>query len=410
MAEGVGGDRSVVMLTADRQIDRRILLGMDSLEAAGWSVTTIAMPVENKADDDHRVVRIGSGDFAAGRETLVLDAYRWVRGHLPMNGHAMRLMKRLAWRYLVDQESFYTRLFYGTASRYAPRVFVANDLPMLPVAKRLALERGARLVYDSHELYSEQEFSPWEKRRWSEIEARHIGACDAVITVNPSIASELERRYGIDHVNVILNADRCGAHLQRTRVLHRKFGLADDRQVLLLQGGLSAGRNLEVLVDAMAHVRNASVVLVVLGDGLLLDRLRARAAPMASSGRVYFHPAVPQRDLPAFTAAADAGIIPYQATCLNNFYCTPNKLFEFIAAGIPVLASDLPEISRLVRGNDIGLVGDMGSAGKIAALIDDFFGDPQRLAAWRDNLSTVRADICWETEERKLVKIYQALR
>ena len=399
------------MLTADRQIDRRILLQADSLEAAGWTVKIIAMPLDAPVADDRRVVRVGAGGSGAKRENRVLDAYRWVRRHVPMNGALMRFMKRMAWRYLVDQESFHTRLFYSTATQHAATVFVAHDLPMLPVARRVAAEQGARLVYDSHELYCEQEFSRKERTRWAEIEAQHIGACDAVITVNQSIATELERRYGLAKVNVILNAERCAGSPQVNRRFHALFGLAEDSKILLLQGGLSAGRNLEALVEAMRYVRDKSVVLIVLGDGLLLKKLRAIAMTGSGSGlaRVHFHRAVAQQDLPGFTVAADAGVVPYQATCLNNYFCTPNKLFEFIAAGIPVLGSDLPEIRNLVQGHDIGLVGDMGTAERMAELIDTFFGDRDRFANWQVNVRKARERVCWEVEERKLLEIYEAM-
>lgn len=403
-------NRSVVMLTADRQIDRRILLSAGSLEAAGWDITIIAMPMDGAATDDRRVVRIASKTGPLNRENRVLDAYRWVRGHLPMNGRLMRWMKRLAWRYLVDQESFYSKLFYSTASKYAPRVFVANDLPMLPVASQLAQRCGAKLVYDSHELYSEQEFTKREKRRWAEIEAKYIGTCDVVVTVNQSIATELEQRYGVSDVKVIYNAERTSQKLVASRWLHEVFDLQLEKKIVLLQGGLSAGRNLETLVDAMRYVQNPSVVLVVLGDGILLRSLQKMARQEGLTGRVYFHAAVPQNELLALTAAADAGVIPYQATCLNNRYCTPNKLFEFIAAGLPVLASDLPEIQRFVDGQQIGLVGDTGSPRKLAALIDGFFSDDHRFAAWKANVAVVRQRICWELEEKKLVEIYEALR
>ncbi|WP_041825737.1 glycosyltransferase [Laribacter hongkongensis] len=401
---------TIVMLTPDRQIDRRILLSTDSLEAAGWDVTIIAMPLDEPAIEERRVVRIGSNAGTVNRESRVLDAYRWVRGHLPMNGRLMRWMKRLAWRYLVDQESFYFKLFYSTASQYAPRVFVANDLPMLPVASQLAQKCGAKLVYDSHELYSEQEFSEREKRRWAEIEAKYIGACDVVITVNQSIATELEHRYGVSGVRVIYNAERTQNRPLVSRRFHETFGLSAEKKILLLQGGLSAGRNLEVLVDAMRYAQNLSLVLVVLGDGLLLNTLQQLVQQQDLVGRVYFHAAVPQNELLALTAAADAGVIPYQATCLNNRYCTPNKLFEFIALGLPVLATDLPEIRRFVEGQQIGLVGDTGSPRKLAALIDDFFSDDYRFATWKANVAVARQQICWELEGKKLVEIYEALR
>jgi glycosyltransferase involved in cell wall biosynthesis len=401
---------TVVMLTPDRQIDRRILLSADSLEAAGWDVTIIAMPLDKQASDDRRVVRIGSKAGPVNRENRVLEAYRWVRDHFPMNGILMRWMKRLTWRYLVDQESFYSKLFYSTASQYAPRVFVANDLPMLPVASQLAQKCGARLVYDSHELYSEQEFSERERRRWSEIEAKYISACDAVITINQSIATELEQRYGVSEIKVIYNAERMSQATSVTRRLHKLFGLPLEKKVVLLQGGLSAGRNLETLVAAMRYVKNPALVLVVLGDGILLRSLQKMVKRERLTERVYFHAAVPQHELLALTATADAGVIPYQATCLNNRYCTPNKLFEFISVGLPVLATDLPELRRFVVGQQIGVVGNTSSPRNIAALMDDFFSNEHRFATWKANVAAARRLICWEQEEKKLVEIYEAFR
>ena len=403
---------SIVMLTTDRQIDRRILLQADSLETAGWVVTIIAMPLDIKRDEDPRVIRIGSvgsDSIHAKKENLVLDVYQWIRHYLPMNSPLMRWIKRQAWCYWVDQESFYTKLFYNTVSRYSPRVFVAHDLPILPLAKQVADRCGARLVYDSHELYSEQALSEREKQRWAQIEAKYIGACDAVITVNLSIAMELERRYGIHGVKVIYNAERSCNTPIKTGFFHKIFDLSADKKILLFQGGLSAGRNLEVLVDAMEYIQNTSVVLVILGDGLFLKKLQAKTRAKALGTKVFFHPAAAQKDLVALTAQADAGVIPYQATCLNNHLCTPNKLFEFIAAGIPILASDLPEIRKIVEGQSIGLVGDTRTAKKLGSLIDAFFSDKQRLSCWQTNLSTVRRTICWEEEEKKLLDIYRAL-
>lgn len=404
-----GANRLVVMLTADRQIDRRITLEADSLEAAGWQVLIVGMPLDGGQDHDARVVRIGGAAGTARRENLVLAAYRWLRGCLPMNGAVMRWLKRMAWRYVVDQESFYTRLFLATALRYSPRVIVAHDLPMLPVAAKAARACGARLVYDSHELYSEQEFSEHERRNWAQIEARYIGACDVVITVNHSIAWELRRRYGLRDVQVICNAVPSLPVPAPNRRFHELFRLAPEKKVLLLQGGLSGGRNLEGLVAAMRYVRNPAVVLVILGDGVLSRRLGDRVAKDGLGQRVILKPAVPQAELLGLTTAADGGVIPYQATCLNNFYCTPNKLFEFVAAGVPILASDLPELRAMVHDRDIGMVGDMTAPQQIAGLIDSFFAEQERHARWRANLARVRSEVCWEVEGRKLVQLYGGL-
>ena len=401
----------VVMLTADRQIDRRILLEADSLGTAGWEVIILGMPLDpGQADVDPRVRRVGEAAVAAAQDNFIMGAYRFLRRCLPMNGFLMRGMKSFAWRYLFDQENFFVRLFAGSAFRYSPKIFVAHDLPMLPVARQAAERCGAKLVYDSHELYSEQEFSRQEKQRWAEIEAKHVGACDAVITVNPSIATELEHRHGLQRVHVVYNAERLQRGLTRQWRFHERFGLASGVKVLLFQGGLSAGRNIEALVEAFGAIQNSMTHLVIMGDGQLRARLKAIADHARCADKVHFHPAVSQHDLLDFTASADAGVIPYQATCLNNRYCTPNKLFEFIAAGVPILASNLPEIERIVSTYSIGMVGDLSTSRSIASIVDEFFCDGARMQKWRTNAEEARSAICWEREGSKIVEIFEALK
>jgi glycosyltransferase involved in cell wall biosynthesis len=399
-------NRLVVMLTADRQIDRRITLQADSLESYGWRVVIVGMPLDRGQDQDARVVRIGSEGYMARRENLVLSSYRWLRGYLPMNGPVMRCLKRMAWHYVVDPESFFTRVFLAGALRYSPRIFVAHDLPMLPVAAKAARACGARLVYDSHELYCEQEFSDREKRRWEEIESKYIGVCDVVITVNSSISTELERRYRVKGINVIYNAERKKVKRASVQTLHEILRLPTNKKILLFQGGISSGRNLNVLIEATGLVKNKSVVLLILGDGLLVRDLRKQAKRAACEDRVFFHSAVPQAKLLEMTSGADAGIIPYQPTCLNNLYCTPNKLFEFIAAEIPIVSTDLPEVTRIIKNYKIGLVGDTSTPHKFAKLLDDFFSSEERLSLWRKNCKGAKEAICWEEEEKKLLKIF----
>ncbi|WAI84353.1 MULTISPECIES: glycosyltransferase family 4 protein [Achromobacter] len=405
---------SVVMLTADRQIDRRILQEAQSLRARGWQVTLIAMPEDAPAPlpAGLDVIRVGAGNTGTpSRESFILDAYRVIRSLLPMNGRLMRFAKQVAWSYVVDQEQFYQRLYGASALQFRPTVFVAHDLPMLAVAHRAAHACGARLVYDSHELFAEQEFSNSERKRWRHIEGQHIGACDAVITVNPSIARELETRYELENpVNVIYNAAYLESPSPAKGKLRRQLGLPDDARILLMQGGLSAGRNIDTLVRAMAKVKTQDVHLVLLGDGQITRYLKRMVRSLHLENRVYFHPAVPQHALPEYTIDADLGVIPYLASCLNNRYCTPNKLFEYVAAELPMLASDLPEISRIVNEFNLGLTTDFGSEASIAQGIDNCFAKSDRLVQWRQNAARARNQLCWEQEERKLISIFEAFR
>jgi glycosyltransferase involved in cell wall biosynthesis len=325
-----------------------------------------------------------------------------------MNGHVMQFLKRILWFYVANPEAFYCNLFSEDLIRLTPDVVMAIDLPTLPVAALHARRCGAKLVYDSHELYSEQEFSTREKHLWKAIEEKFIHQCDAVITVNQSIASELQRRYGMNSVHVIHNAINSTGRVQKNKLFHQTFGLPLYRKILLFQGGLSKGRHLETLVHAMKYINNQCIDLVILGDGQVRKALERLALSLGIKHRVYFHPVVPQHQLLEYTQSADVGVIPYQATCLNNLYCTPNKLFEFIAAGIPILGSNLPEINHIVLKHPIGLTGNMNSPDEFAHLIERVFSNDEQLETWKKNTLMAQQQFSWKNEEQKLLHIFRS--
>ncbi len=408
-------ERSIVMLTADRSIDRRILNQAESLRMSGWHVEIVAMPHQDDGGSgSFSVRRVELSRASSGRARVVAHVAAWVRAHVMLPTRLHAVLRTFAWKYLVDQGNFYRALFAPALAGLSPSIYVAHDLPMLLPALDAARQCGAKTVFDSHELYSEQDLSPIEARRWKEIEAANIGACDMVITVNRSIAAELESRYQLPRVQVIQNAEKSAHATSAQRLFHRHFGLPETTKVLLYQGGLSDGRNLDNLVAAMAQVRNRSVVLVMLGDGPRLGNLQRLVRARELGSRVLFHAAVPREELLAFTGSADAGIIPYQATCLNNYYCTPNKLYEFVAAAVPILASDLPELRRVVmgeefRGRQVGLVANLGAPSEIAARIDSFFENALRVEEWRVNVRALARTLCWEEEQKSLVRLYETL-
>lgn len=404
-------NQTVLMLTTDRQIDRRILQQADSLEKAGWFVTILAMPEDTSSSkDDPRVVRVQIKKQTIGlKHFSLLSFYRVIRRYVPMNGHVMQFLKRILWSYVVNPDAFYGDLFADELMQLTPHVVMAIDLPMLPVAALHARRCGAKLVYDSHELYSEQEFSTREKRLWKVIEEKFIHQCDAVITVNQSIASELQSRYGMNLVYVIYNAINSTARAQKNKLFHQAFGLPLERKILLFQGGLTKGRHLEALVHAMKYIDNQCIDLVILGDGQVRKALERLALSLGVKHRVYFHPAVPQHQLLEYTQSADVGVIPYQATCLNNLYCTPNKLFEFIAAGIPILGSNLPEIDHIVLKYQLGLTGKMSGPNEFAHLIDKVFRNEEQLEVWRENSLIAQQAFSWRHEEQKLLQIFRNL-
>jgi glycosyltransferase involved in cell wall biosynthesis len=121
---------------------------------------------------------------------------------------------------------------------------------------------------------------------------------------------------------------------------------------------------------------------------------------------VLFHDAVRQRDLLRYTASADVGIIPYPAIDVNTTLCTPNKLFEFLVAGVPILANDLPELRRFVLGSNAGLTHPMNSPTEIAAAIDAMRASD--LAAFRAGAAAAAPRMTWAAQEPAMLEAYRA--
>ena len=398
----------VVMFAMDRQMDRRIVLAAETLMGAGYSVRVFA-PADGAPQTEPRwIERVKAG--SAGLHGSGLLLYRLLRDWLPyMHG----LLRWITWRLERKPARAFEALFANAIAKAPARVYVANDLPMLPVALAAQARHGGRVIYDSHELYCEQGFSGHERRLWGKLEAALIGRADAVVTVNQSIGQELLQRYGIAPPTIVHNADRfrpSRGEPARDGGLRALFDIPSEALVFLYQGGVVPGRNLETLVAAFGEMRGQRAVLVMLGDGPLKPALERRVKRMGIEGQVKFHAAVPQEALLDLTAQADFGVIPYGATCLNNALCTPNKLFEFIMARVPVFATDLPEVRSAIVRYNIGLLGDTSSAKSFAeGLRKAIQLAPAFEREWRAGLELAARELCWEREGEKYLEVVHGL-
>jgi glycosyltransferase involved in cell wall biosynthesis len=287
-------------------------------------------------------------------------------------------------------------------------VYHAHDLNTLPVAARLARKKRRTLVYDSHELYSEiSTLSRTERRVWKTVEPRLIRHAASVITVCESIAGELSERYRIPAPTILLNCPpraRTPAAEDRYR-LRRSLGLdGDERAIVLYQGGFAPNRGLEELVAAARYFDGG--VLVLMGSGKIEEELRALIERERLAEQVLIHPAVPSHEVIPYAAGAEIGVIPYKGVGLNNYYTTPNKLFDYMAAGVAVAGSRFPEIVRFVEGLGIGVTFNPESPLEIAYSINYVLDDRSILEHMRANAREASGRFVWEAEQQKLLDIY----
>lgn len=189
--------------------------------------------------------------------------------------------------------------------------------------------------------------------------------------------------------------------------LRDRLAVADGVPILLYQGGIQGGRGLHMLVNAMAHVPHG--VLVLLGNGRLTEELRGLSSRLGVADRVFFLPAVPLADLPAITASADIGVHPLEDNCLNHRWASPNKLYEYVHAGLPVVASDLPAMAAVIRAHDIGACFRADDAMDLARVLSRFVEDGSLRQHHADRARAAAPQLAWENEAPKLLALYETL-
>jgi glycosyltransferase involved in cell wall biosynthesis len=401
----------IMMICQDMRVDRRIVLQAQTLTDAGYRVGILARadatgPIpENETDGGIPVTRIR----VEGRD----PRFRWLTGLARLagaRGESAAVNVAKLWGALAANNTF-SVLAYPLMIRAQADVYHAHDLINLPVAFKAAQATGAKLAYDAHELFSEID-NPWIRIRrghWRRAERNLLPHCLLATTVNEFIADEMAKRYGVHAPEVLYNAPRKPTGFDpsnRHPYLRKRLGLPPETRIVLYQGWMAEGRGLEELIEGAAHLREQNAVLVLMGYGDYKPQLQELTSRHGLDDVVCFLDPVPQSDLVAYCASATVGVIPYRPVDLNNYYSSPNKLFDFIQAQTPILANDLPFLRKVVAGRDIGMAAEMTTAesvGEAMVAILSRLDDAETAGRWARNLREAAELYNWEHEAEKLV-------
>jgi glycosyltransferase involved in cell wall biosynthesis len=298
---------------------------------------------------------------------LSVAAYAWLAATAPLVAFGLVSVAALAAFSVVRRRPWLQHQPLSTLSRWLtaaaqaaamgqaartmrPDVVVVSEPELLRTAVAIKAQVGAAVVCDAHEFFDDEEGGNAARAAWVfATQSRYAREMSAFITVNPLIAQAYSERYpGFPTPIVVTNAVDGVALPAYDGRLHAAAKAAPDQPILLFHGGFNPDRGLEGLVAA-ADLLNEPWLVVLMGDGRIRSALESAAGP-----RVRFVPPVPNLDLPLWVQGASLGAIPYEGRSLNHIYCSPNKLWEYPAAGVPILARNLPFLHSVVAEEAIG--------------------------------------------------------
>ena len=287
------------------------------------------------------------------------------------------------------------------ARKHKVNLVNVHNVGALPLGVAVKWLCGAKLVYDTHELETETYGKHGFHKFASQIfERLFIRFADLVIVVGDAIERWYRDAYGTSNIITVLNCPNF-RHPRPTQLLRHELGIPLEKKILIYQGGLWRGRGIEKLLDAFAEVRDERFVLVCMGYGELDALIKDYAK---RHDNIYLQKAAAPSEVLEYTSSADYGIAYIDNPSLNDQYCLPNKFFEYIMAGLPVLVNDAPEMKRFVKEFNIGeVLTELTTDSLQTALGSITSQDSQDLAA---NLRRVAEACSWEKQASKMMDSY----
>ncbi len=280
-------------------------------------------------------------------------------------------------------------------------IFLSNDLDTLLGNYTASKIRNKKLVYDSHEYFTEVpelQGRNFIKKRWEGIEKRILPKLKYVYTVCNTIAEEYKKKYDVNMLTIrnVPNYDNSINKAEKS-----------NEKIIIYQGALNVGRGIEQVMKALKYIEN--VKFHIIGTGDIEKDLKGLAVKLNIKNKVRFFGKIPFEELKQQTIKADIGISLEQDMGLNYYYSLPNKIFDYIHAEVPILASKFPEIEKIVNGFKIGVVIENYEPEYLAKTINDMLFDEGKRRIWQENLKKASAELNWQKEEKILLKLFETI-
>lgn len=375
--------RIVVSVISDLVTDQRVHKVCNSLQQNGYEVQLIGAKRKKSLELTNR-------SYKASRISLIFQ--------------------RKVWFYAEFNIRLFFRLLFSRAD-----IFLGNDLDVMPATYLAARLRRKALVYDTHEYYlgmPELEGKKRIKKIWSTIEHFIFPRTKYIYTICQSFCDLYYKDYQ-KKLWFIRNVPYL--HFQASgqfETLKKEIDLKipDNRIILLFQGaGINVERGVEELVVSMRFLDPLKYHLLIVGGGDLFEKIISLTEEYKLTDRITIIPKVPFEVLRHITSKAAIGFTLDKPTNINHLFGLPNKIFDYIHAGIPVISSRLIELEKIIKTYNVGCFIDSHEPEHIATIIEGVFHKPEQLETWRNNTVAAKRDYNWENEEKTLLSIYNTV-
>lgn len=355
--------------------DSRVLKENISLQNAGYSVKVVALWEE------------GVAEYESVQNLAV---------------HRIKLRSKEWSKNRFIQSLKYFEFLYRVIRKYRDvDIIHCNDLNALPVGVLLKLffNKKIKIIYDAHEHESFRAgYSQSMQKITRFIEARLICYADKVITVSPSIANDYNSMYGIDIPTLILNTPFYKEQ-KKEDIFRKKFAIPQNNIIFLYQGGLQPDRGILEFAKFIDGKKNMSYV--IMGYGSLTNDVKAF---VQKSTNVFYHEAVSPEVLLSYTKSADIGVCIEKPICKSWDYALPNKMFEYLVSGLPIVVGGLQEMKKFVIEHKIGYILDIYTEDISKVDLDLIVND---CLSKQQNVKEKANIFNWQREEKKLLALYK---
>jgi glycosyltransferase involved in cell wall biosynthesis len=349
---------------------------------------------------DHKRTVAGIGVTPSGSESDAVSIFpNFTTDLIKLNSQRINFIPDILKKTLVVLEI--TVKMFRRAKKLNPHIIHCHDTPVLPLGLALKLFTGAKIIYDAHELESERagvsklacQLTLFvEKISWKYI--------DRLIVVSPSIQSWYIKKIGFKKSEIVLNSPIVKFEDSNKEYLRDKFSIPKDSLIFIYNGMFFHGRGIE-LITRVFQQSNIQSHIVFLGDGDMKGELLRVAK---DHNNIHLHERVPHEDVVPITRGADVGLVLTENISLSYYFSLPNKLFEYAFSGIPVLASNTPDILETVKKYDLGECCNID----FDSLYNGVLKFENEKLIRKFNYSDL-GDLSWDAQKVKLRKLYSEL-